>query len=230
MDEVENEFASDAPDAPGAANPMRPEDAVVIIDEAREKTRRGVAASTVTMLTVWGAAWLLGFLTLWSGEALGGNPLFRLPDTLVAWVFGGLIAIAVITSILVSALMRRGTRGRSNTSGALYAWTWSIGMVATWLVSSALMRNGLAPELIPVVVPGLFVLVAGVLMAAGGAVSRSTPQFALGVGLMASAVLGTIVGSPNGLVVYALGGGLAMLMFALLLWIGAVATEGTRRD
>lgn len=199
-----------------------------LMQTQRRSTHRQLIRRYTVLLLVWAVAWGIGFGCLWLGREIGGVAL--IPTTLAWIIFGVCIAGAVIWSILAGVLSANdGIRGRSQLQGAFYGWSWTIGMVGVWLVSMALQRAGLSPELAALLYPALFVLMTGVLYLSGGALWRSPVQYALGVVMIIVAIAATWIGAPVHYLIYATVGPLAMVIVAILLVRGVLPHE-PRRD
>src|SRR5699024_6014873 len=78
--------SSVAPDGPWAA-----EAAGRVLSEERGRAHWLMRRGMVLPAGVWGVAWLLGFLAMWSGEGRGGNPWFRLAEPAAEGIFGSAI-------------------------------------------------------------------------------------------------------------------------------------------
>lgn len=200
-----------------------------LMNSQRRSTQSRLVRSYTQLLIVWAAAWAVGFGALWFGRDIGGVPLLPLA---VAWtVFGLSLAVAVAWSITAGVRSAgSGIRGGSQLQGALYGWSWTISMIAAWLLVSGLQRAGMSQELANLLYPGLFVMLVGVLYLAGGALWRSPVQYVLGIVLIAIAVAATFVGSPHNFLVFATAGPLAMLVVAVLMFRGILPHEPRRRD
>lgn len=200
-----------------------------LIDSQRRSTQSRLVRDYTVLLIVWAAAWAVGFGALWFARDIGGVPLL---PTVAAWVIFGLsLATAVAWSITAGVRSAgSGIRGGSQLQGALYGWSWTISMIAAWLLITALQRAGLSQELANLLYPGLFVMLVGVLYLAGGALWRSPVQYVLGIVLIAVAIGATFVGLPYNFLVFATAGPLAMLIVAALMFRGVIPHEPRRRD
>jgi hypothetical protein len=154
------------------------------------------------LLAVWGVAWLVGFLLLWSALP-GGNPWFRVPGAVAGVIFAVLIAAAIACS-------------------AVYGISWSVSGAAFALVGVGLVRNGMSTELASIYFPSAFSLMVGVLYLAGAALWRNVGQLVLGIVLLVVASIAPFFGHPTNNLVMALAGGGAFL-------VGAVATAVSLR-
>ncbi|MBD3943727.1 hypothetical protein IF188_18705 [Microbacterium sp. NEAU-LLC] len=199
-----------------------------LMQSQRRSTQSRLLRGYAVLLMVWAAAWAIGFTTLWFGQGIGGVDLIPAP---VAWtVFGLCMVAAIVWSIVAGIRTGSGIRGRSRFQGALYGWSWTISMVGTWMLLFGVQRAGLSAELAALLYPGAFVLMVGVLYLAGGALWRAPVQYALGVVMIAVAVVATFVGAPVHYLVYAVVGPVAMLVVAILLVRGLLPVEPRREQ
>lgn len=208
-----------------------PADPAAMLDMMREQERRTQQWSyriAVLQLTIWAFTWIVGFFFLWSSEATGGNPWFRVPAPLAWTVFGVTMALAAIASIVAGIRSGAGVRGPSKLSGAMYGWSWSISMVGAWLLLNAAIRAGMSTDVVNLIAPALFILIVGVLYLAGGALWHSPAQFVLGCVMIVTAVVASFVGSPTHYLIYATVGPASMLIVAALLARGILPSEGAR--
>ena len=138
--------------------------------------------------------------------------------------------VGIIVSVVSGISMGRGMRGRSNTAGTLYGFSWSISMMGAYCFAASLLRQVQDPALAPLLMPGIFVITIGVLYMAGAAMSRSGAQFALGVAVVVLAVVATALGAPTHYLVYGTVGPLIFITFIVLLRTGAISSEPSLRD
>jgi len=185
-----------------------------VLSEERGRAHWLMRRGMVLPAGVWGVAWLLGFLAMWSGEGRGGNPWFRLAEPAAEGIFGSAIVAAAVVSVLVGIVSRRGVQGPSQLRDSLQGWAWSISMVAVGIAS--LMLTSQAPGQRWLLVPTLFTLTAGALTMVSGAMLASVLDFALGGVLVLLAVCGVWLGLPGMFLLYGLAGGVALLAFAVV--------------
>ena len=205
--------------------PADPAAMLNLMRDQRRRTQRWELRLYVVMLVAWAVSWGIGFGALWSAESTGGNPWLRIPDA-VAWaVFGGLLVAAIIISIVAGVRSGTAVRGPSRLAGALYGWSWTISMVAAWGVLTAVRRAGLSDSAMSVLAPALFILIVGVLYLAGGALWRSTVQYALGVVMIVTVVGASFAGAPTHHLIYATVGPAAMLTVAVMMARGVFTTQ-----
>lgn len=209
---------------------LAPSEMLALMRDQQRTTRNRLDRALYILLGTWAVAWFVGFLALWSAEDGGANPLLRIPTTTAFVVFGVVMVVGIIVSVVSGISMGRGMRGRSNTAGALYGVSWSISMMGAWFFAASLLRQVQDPALAPLLMPGIFALTIGVLYMAGAAMSRSGAQFALGVAVIVLAVVATALGAPMHYLVYGTVGPLIFIAFIVLLRTGVIASEPTLRD
>ena len=208
---------SDDPD--GA---LSPEAMLQLVRDQQRQVERKQLSPVPWMFAVWGVAWTVGFLLLWSAWP-GGNPWFRVPVAFAGSAFAALIVVAIVVSAVLGIRIGRGVKGTSNFAGAVYGLSWSLCGAAFAMVGVALMQNGMSGELASLFFPSAFALMAGTLYLAGAALWRSVGQLVLGIMLLVVGSVSPFFGSPtNNLVLAVLGGGTFLVMA-----VGAAA--GLRR-
>ncbi|WP_371030981.1 hypothetical protein [Pseudoclavibacter sp. JSM 162008] len=209
---------------------LAPSEMLALMRDQQRTTRTRLDRALYILLGTWAVAWLVGFQALWSAEDGGGSPLIRIPTVTAFVIFGALMVVGVIVSVICGVSMGRGMRGRSNTAGTLYGFSWSISMMGAWFLAASLLRQVEDPALAPLLMPGIFVITIGVLYMAGAAMSRSGAQFALGVAVIVLAVVATALGAPTHYLVYGTAGPLIFIAFIVLLRTGVISSEPPLRE
>lgn len=210
---------------PDDETPLDPAAMLALSTQQQRRVNTTFVRPVVSMLLVWGAAWLLGFLALWL--ALEPKAPVSMPLAVSGPLFGILIAAAVVTSIVIGSRMSRGIRGSSVFSGAVYGWSWSIASIAVFLIGSALINAGMPAELSMLFYPTVYGLVAGLLYLAGAALWTDRNQLFLGIWIIAVSVASSFAGVPTNLLVMALLGGGGFLVAAVgVLVVTRTASRG----
>ena len=80
---------------------LPPEQMMALLKQQQRKIDRELIAPIPWLLGIWGVAWLVGFLLLWSAYE-GGNPWFRVPGIVAGLGFGVLIIASIVASRLSS--------------------------------------------------------------------------------------------------------------------------------
>ncbi|PWD50976.1 hypothetical protein C8046_10245 [Serinibacter arcticus] len=168
---------------------------------------------------VWGLAWLIGYLALWTTAT--ATTTATTPGLPTPWAFAlfyGLLAVAVVVTIVHVLRRSRGLRGDSATSGAMYGWAWAVSFTVVGVVIGAIGATDAAPSTMGLISNALPCIVVGVLYMAGGAMYRDWPWFVLGAWIAVVAGVASAVGMPRTYLVMAIAGGGGMV-------VGAVAAH-----
>ena len=201
----------DLDDAPPSAD-----EALALIREQQSALERDQVSGIPWILGVWGVAWTVGFLALWSGYD-GGNPWLQIPLPIASVIFAALLVGAAIVSAALAMRLNRGVRGPSNFSGAVYGISWPIVAFAAYLIGVGLAVNGMDRELQSLFFPAIFALVAGCMYAMGAAIWRSVDQLVLGMILVVAGTAAPFFGAPTNNLVMAVVGGGALLISGLVM-------------
>lgn len=190
----------------------RPEltEALEIVADQRERTRRAMHVDTRVLYGAWGLAWLIGYGSLWWAIRRGGTD-FPAPW---AWVvFATLLAAALVLTLVYGLRAVAGIRGGSRTASLLYDWAWFIlffgGMGGTGFIMG---RADIDPLTSLMIYNTVVTLIVGAMYLAGGALLGQTPLYAIGLWTVIIGFAAALVGLPAGFLVMALGGGGGMLI------------------
>jgi len=194
--------------------PLDPRDALALLDAEHTRTQRQLVPDLRLLYGVWGAAWLVGFLALWS-SATGRGPLV-LPAAVAGTTFALLLGAAVVVTGVHSARRLAGVRGTSSTQGAMYGWAWLLGFGCVASLIAAAAGAGASAEVMGVLGPALSGLVVGLLYLAGGAMWQDRAQYSLGVWILVASAVGAVAGYPTDLLVMSLLGGGGFLVAAVV--------------
>ncbi len=194
---------------------LSPEEMLRLVRNQQRDVERKQLSPIPWMLGVWGVAWTIGFLLLWSAWP-GGNPWFSVSGGVAATTFGILIAVAVAVSAILGVRIGRGVKGTSNFAGAVYGISWSLCGAAFTAVGVALLRNGMSSELASLYFPSAFALMAGTLYLAGAALWRNVSQLVLGIMLLFVGAVAPFFGNPTNNLVFGIVGGGTFLVMAVL--------------
>ncbi len=197
--------------------PLDPAAMLALAERQQRAVGLSFARPVAFMLLIWGVAWLVGFLFLWSGYE-GGNPWFTLPLPVAGVIFGALIVVSILVSAIVGTRIGRGVRGASDFQGTVYGISWSLTGIAFAALGVGLIRNGLSPELASIYFPSAYAPMAGVMYLAGAALWNERSQLVLGVLLLLIGSIAPFFGAPTNNLVMALGGGGGFLLAAAWFW------------
>ncbi|MBF4512386.1 hypothetical protein ITJ66_07780 [Plantibacter sp. VKM Ac-2885] len=210
-------------------SPMEPTDGSDALDPAAMLALQERQASrvddiftrpTIAIVYIWGVAWTVGFLALWS--ASDENPWFTTPPTVAGWLFGILMVGGIVSSSIIGSRMSRGIQGAQQVQGTMYGIAWAIGCTAAAVFGGALFSAGMAPELSAIFYPAIYSLVVGLLYLAGGAVWRDRVMYGMGIWIIVVGMAAPFFGSPGNALIMAIAGGGGFLVYATFL-------EATRR-
>jgi hypothetical protein len=188
-----------------------PADMLELAERERRRTARAIEPDARLIYGVWGVAWLVGNLLMWSA-AHGG----------VTWglagpVFAVLLVAAMVTTMVHVGRRVAGVRGLSSRQGAMHGWTWFLGFSALTLVMAGVIRAGASDELIGLLWSVLAGLVVGLAYLAGGTMWQDRTQFGLGVWILVSSAAGSLAGYPGVYLAMGLCGGGGFLIAAAYL-------------
>ncbi|QOD94122.1 MULTISPECIES: hypothetical protein [Microcella] len=193
-----------------------PDEALALLRVQQSALERDQLSGIPWILAVWGVAWGVGFLALWSGYE-GGNPWFQIPLAVAAVIFGALLIGSIAISAVIGMRLNRGVRGPSNFSGAVYGIAWPVVSLGAYLIGVALALGGMDSTLQSLYFPAIYALVAGAMYLMGAALWRSIDQLVLGAVIIVAGTVAPFFGAPtNNLVMAVLGGG-AFLVAAIVM-------------
>lgn len=192
--------------------PLDPAAGLAIVAAQRRRVLDSEVDDRVIFGT-WGVLWLVGYvLQWWSAER---SPTGTSTGPAGA-VFGALMALGLVVTLTHIGRRSRGVRGTSRSMGTMVGLTWFAGFMAQGLIVAGVVAAGASPEVIAIVANGLACLVVGLLYMACGAMWRVRSMYLLGVWVIATAAVASLVGTPDGYLVMALGGGGGMLAGAVI--------------
>ncbi len=178
--------------------------------------RRRVLDSEVddrVLFGTWGGLWLLGYTVQWWSAERSPTGTSTAP---AGAVFGALMVVGLVITLTHVGHRSRGVRGTSRSVGTMFGLTWFAGFTGQGLVVAGVVAAGADPEVIAIVANGLACLVVGLLYMACGAMWQIRAMYLLGVWVIATAAVASLVGTPDGYLVMAVGGGGGMLVGALV--------------
>jgi hypothetical protein len=187
-------------------------ESLALIEQQEHEAQRRLGVNPVTFYGPWGAAYLLGFgsIFLTFPTALP----WRLPGTVAALITGVLFVAATISSVVTGVRAGRGLRGPSQAAGAMYGWSWTLGFCALTVVNVGVTRIGLPDDAVTLLWSGSSLLLVGVLYLAAGALWQDKFQYGLGVWMLVSGAGSVLAGVPGNFAVVSLAGGGGLLLAA----------------
>lgn len=192
---------------------------LAIIDAQLELTRKRSEPDARMLLTYWGVAWVVGYLSLY---VTARDSSAHQPAVWSFIVFGVVIAAAIVLTIVHILRRTAGLHGVSARSGTMYGFSWTIGFIGIYLINSGLLRAGASDEVMALAWTALPVFLVGILYLAGAALWQTTVMYVLGTWFVLLAGVATVVGLPDLYLVMTTAGGGGML-------VGALAAHIARR-
>ncbi|GAA1725744.1 hypothetical protein GCM10009809_21950 [Isoptericola hypogeus] len=190
-------------DQPGDAAGLAAADSLRIVREQQDRARSGLEPDGRLLCLLWGVAWLVGYLVLWAGARSSEG----IPSGGAFIVFGGLLAAAVVVTIVHSVRRTAGTRGASRRAGNLWGGAWCIAFVAYPFIIGGLGRAGASDEVIGLASNALACMIVGIMYLTGAACFGDVSLYVLGTWIVLTGGIATVVGMPTTYLVMALLGG-----------------------
>ncbi|MEN5074682.1 hypothetical protein ABE437_12750 [Isoptericola cucumis] len=214
---------SSSPDRPHDGPELAAAESLRLIREQQERARSGLEPDGRLLCLLWGVAWLVGYLVLWSG-ARGSEGI---PSAPAFVVFGVLLATAVVVTIVHSVRRTAGTRGASRLAGSLWGSAWFVAFVAYPFIIGGLGRAGASDEVIGLVANALACMIVGIMYLTGAACFADVSLYVLGAWIVLTGAVATVVGMPTTYLVMAFLGGGGFLIITLVWQV--VETRRRRR-
>ena len=193
---------------------MDPQDAAVIMQEARERASGELNIRHPVIFASWALVYLLGYGVVWL--SVRGQQPYRAP---AGWALALLALLAVIALGVTAMVTDRATSGVSGASTLRRRIYWlfiAIGLLGLYVMEAALRYNGASRGVIGVITASAPLLVAGVVLVAGTAAWLNWYAFGLGVWLIAVAAFSGFAGPAGVWAVDALAVGLPFLLIAAI--------------
>lgn len=189
--------------------PLDPAAALALAEKQQLAVGLSFVKPVALLYTIWGVAWLVGFLVLWLAAVADW-----MPSPVAATAFGILILVSVVASAVIGSRIGRGVQGASEYQGIVYGVSWPITGIAFAALGIALIGHGMSTELASLYFPSAYALMVGILYLLGGALWRAKSQLVLGLVLIAIGSIAPFFGAPTNNLIMAIGGGGAFLVGA----------------
>ncbi|MFV2144166.1 hypothetical protein [Isoptericola sp. G70] len=189
-------------DAPGRP-PLDPAESLRLIEESQQRVRAATEPDGRLLYLVWGVAWLVGYLVLWSSARPHGGA----PGAIGFAVFFALLAVAMTITVVHSVVRGAATRGPSNRTDAMYGWSWCLGFLSYPFIIGGIADAGASDEVIGLVANALACVIVGLLYLAGGTFFCDNRLYVLGLWILLTGGIATVAGMPATYLVMALAGG-----------------------
>ncbi|RCW39924.1 hypothetical protein DFQ14_1135 [Halopolyspora algeriensis] len=192
-----------------------PAEMLAITEQQQRHTERELDANPGLLFGAWGLAWLLGFGELFL--TIGRDPIVTLPLWAALTIFFGCLGTAgTITAWHLTRAMR-GVRGPSQTAGAMYGWSWTLGFIALGAMIGATAQLGISYEVHALLWTAGSGLLVGVLFLSGGAMTGDWWQYGIGLWTLLINAVGAFAGIPGHYLVMSLAGGGGFLVAGIIL-------------
>ncbi len=190
---------------------LRPEELLALIDGETRGVRRAFGVQVPVYYFVWGGAWLIGYLTLWSAWADSPSPV-RVPLPIAVVVFAALMLGAAVTSAVVGIRSNRGIKGVSDFVGTVYGFSWMILGSTIAAIGYALTGAGAGPAIAAIYFTSAYALLVAAMYLAGAMLWRSVDQLVIALVMAAAAAVTGFFGAPGNMLAMALIAGPALLV------------------
>ena len=195
-------------------NGMAPQDAAVIMHQARDRAQHELTINRAAILLTWAVVFLIGNTVVWL--SVRGQHPYQGPPGYVQAALGLLALLALGVTFLVTDRAASGVGGASALRRRIYWLSIAIGLVGLAIMEGALRYNGVSPAVLGVVMASAPLLLAGVVLVAGTAAWLNWYMFGLGIWLIAVAAFGGFAGPVGVWAVDALAVGVPFLAMAVI--------------
>lgn len=199
---------------PAAVHDDKPLDlhsALRVVGDAEMKARKELRGNEALLYLVWGLAWLLGFGTL-HGSRFEWLPLEFGP---ALGIFGVILLIAIVTTIVVAGRYSRGIRGHSAFIGAMYGIAWALGFLVMGTLSGVIANVVDDFWVRGMLINSIAILIVGLLYITGGTTFNDKTQSVMGIWFLVVNMAALLAGSEHFLTVFFIFGSGGFLVAAL---------------
>ncbi|MEV8515491.1 transporter [Dactylosporangium sp. NPDC051484] len=202
------------------APPASAAESLELIRRERAAAARTMALNPLLYYMPWGGAWLIGFGLLFLRYGPDGRVFVHLPAGLPLASLFALMALAMASTVLVSAVRGRGLEGRPSWQGTAFGFAWFFAFAGVGTTT-----NHFA-QFLPEAEQGLLwactsVGLVGALYMAGAAIWTSRDMFVLGAWLTVINIAGVMAGPGWHSLFISLGGGGGLCLLGILLHLRA---------
>jgi len=196
---------------------MDPQQASVIMQEARDRARRALVVRRPVLLAVWGAAWLVSDGAIWL--SVRGQRPYNGPTPAALATLTLVIAAAAVFAAIYIGRAGSGVGGLSVLQRRVLLLSYLGGYVALFTLEAALDHAGASRAVLAVYGAAAPILLVALTVAASAAVFLDWSLLGLGLWLLAVAAGSGFAGPVTVWAVSALAGGGALLVMAVIgLW------------
>ncbi|WP_433050018.1 transporter [Dactylosporangium sp. CS-033363] len=198
------------------APPASAAESLELIRKERANAARVVALNPLLYYVPWGLAWLIGFGLLFLRYGPDGRVYVNLPQWLPLTSLFVLMALAMVSTMFVSAVRGRALEGRSSWQGTAYGLAWFFAFAGLGSTISHFAKLLPEPE------RGLLwatssVALVGAMYMCGAAIWISRDMFVFGAWLTVINIAGVAAGAGWHSLIISLGGGGGLILLGLIL-------------
>jgi hypothetical protein len=206
------------------APPASAAESLALIRQEQAKAARVVGLNPLLYYVPWGLAWFIGFGLLFLRYGPDGKVFVDLPAWLPLASLFVLMALAMLSTILVSAIRGRSLEGRSSWQGSAYGFAWFFAFAGVGTTMSHFAK------LLPEAERGLLwatasVGLVGAMYMCGAAIWLSRDMFIFGAWLTLINIAGVLAGAGWHSLIISLGGGGGLILLGLLFQFRARAVR-----
>lgn len=205
--------------------PLPPSESLALIQRQRAAVHSQLRFNWRMIYGAWGIAYLIGF---------GGLYLQRTVAESVPVVAAGVLLFFLLLTAMIGTgahmmHVTRGVYGASTTTHILVSWTYLVGFLTSAAITVGLLRIGVPEPVVTLVLPGLSLMVMGLIYMVSGAYGRERLQFLLGTWILVTNAAAILSGLPWAFLILAVAGGGVFLLGAVFHpWLDA-RLSGTER-
>jgi Na+-transporting methylmalonyl-CoA/oxaloacetate decarboxylase beta subunit len=202
------------------APPASAAESLELIRKEQAAAARTLELNPLLYYVPWGVAWLVGFGLLFLRFGPDDRVFVNLPDWLPLVSLFTLMALAMVTTTVLTTSRGRAVQGRSSWQGTAYGFTWFLSFAGVGSTLSHFARLLPEPEQGLLWASASVGLVATLYMA-GAAVWTSRDMFIFGAWLTVINIAGVAAGPGWHSLIIGIGGGGGLILLGLLLWLRA---------
>nr|BFE65880.1 hypothetical protein GCM10020063_104060 [Dactylosporangium thailandense] len=197
------------------APPASAAESLALIHKEQANAAKTIALNPLLYYVPWGLAWLIGFGLLFLRYGPDGRVFVNLPAWLPLATLFALMALAMLSTILVSVVRGRGVEGRSSWQGSAYGFAWFFAFTGLGTTMSHFSKLLPEPERGLLWACASVGLVAAMYMC-GAAIWVSRDMFVFGAWLTVINIAGVAAGAGWHSLVISLGGGGGLILLGVL--------------
>ncbi|MFI5911543.1 transporter [Dactylosporangium sp. NPDC051541] len=198
------------------APPGSAADSLALIRKEQAVVGKAISLNPMLYYVPWGLAWFIGFGLLFLRYGPDSRVYVAMPDWLPLVTLFVLMALAMVSTTLVSIVRQRGVEGQSAWKGTAYGFAWFLSFAG---MGTTLGRIA---DLLPEPERGLLwacssVGLVSAMYMCGAAIWLSRDMFIFGAWLTVINIVGVLAGPGWHSLIISLGGGGGLIVLGLLL-------------